>query len=125
MLTLAALRARFLSDTDFGGPGASPALTRALEAIGWRSVREMPADLLANDVVVLIEDCVRGHQDLAQLTLAIATLMRDAGPLLDGGLPPAEAYWPAAEELLTRYLRDDGRAAGSPRDLFGADGGFS
>lgn len=119
MPTLSTLRARFVADTDFGGSGATPALTRALDAIGWRAVRESSTELLANDIVVLIEDCVRGHQDLSQLTFALASLLRDAGPLLDGGLPPVEAYWPAAEEILARYERDDGGSGGfSPEAFF-------
>jgi hypothetical protein len=36
--------------------------------------------------------------------------LRDTGPLLDGGLPPVEAYYPAAEALLRRYVADDGVA---------------
>jgi hypothetical protein len=122
--TLSSLRDRFLADTAFGGPGATPALVRALDAIGWRAVRESSAELLANDVVVLIEDCVRGHQDLSQLTFALAGMLRDGGPLLDGGLPPVEAYWPAAEEILTRYVRDSGGGDGSAAG-YGAEAFFS
>jgi hypothetical protein len=36
--------------------------------------------------------------------------LRDTGPLLDGGLPPVAAYYPAAEALLRRYVADDGLA---------------
>jgi hypothetical protein len=34
-------------------------------------------------------------------------VFRDAGPNLDGGLPPIEAYLPAAEELLQHYVAND------------------
>lgn len=108
MTSFAALRDRYLADVALGGTGASPALTRALEAIGWRSVREPTPEELAGELVMLIDDCVRGHRDLSALERGIAGVLRDCGPLLDGGLPPVEAYLPAAEELLQRYARNNG-----------------
>jgi hypothetical protein len=44
----------------------------------------------------------------------MAMVLRDTGPLLDGGLPPVEAYLPAAEELVLRYLRDEGVSESPP-----------
>jgi hypothetical protein len=41
-------------------------------------------------------------------------VFRDAGPNLDGGLPPIEAYLPAAEELLERYVRNETTVAADP-----------
>jgi len=38
--------------------------------------------------------------------------------LLDGGLPPAQAYIPAAEELLHRYVADDGAPRQAPLAFF-------
>jgi hypothetical protein len=108
------LRARFLDDNRFGGPGAVPTLTRALETIGWRAVREPSPEELAAYLLELVDACVHGHRDLHQLELAIAATLRDAGPLLDGGLPPAEAYLPAAAELLARYVRDETPSPGLP-----------
>ncbi|MGZ9193603.1 MAG: hypothetical protein ACXW65_15215 [Gemmatirosa sp.] len=104
-MSYAALRARFLDDTALGGMGATPALTRALERIGWRAVRDPSPEELAGDVYFLLEACVREHHDVDALAWATATLLRDSGPLLDGGLPPIDAYVPAAEELLQQYVR--------------------
>ena len=52
----------------------------------------------------LLADCVTGHRDVAALSYAVARALRDTGPLLDGGLPPVEAYLPAAEDVLRRYV---------------------
>lgn len=104
LVSFAALRARFLADTAHGGEGATPALTRALERIGWRAVRDPSPEELAGYVVYLLEACVHDHHDVDALTRATAALLRDCGPLLDGGLPPVEAYVPAAEELLREYV---------------------
>ena len=111
MIAFTALRTRFIADTSLGGTGAVPALSRALERIGWLSVREPTPEELGSYLVDLLYDCVHSHRDVLALTHAIASVLRDAGPLLDGGLPPIEAYLPAAEELLQRYVEDDGHAA--------------
>jgi hypothetical protein len=108
MVTYTQLRTRFVADTGLGGSGAAPALARALERIGWLAVREPTPDELASYLVDLLDDCVHSHRDILTLTRAIASVLRDAGPLLDGGLPPIEAYEPAAEDLLVRYVNDDG-----------------
>lgn len=105
------LRSRYLDDTRPHGPGAVPALTRALEAIGWRSIREPSPEELAAHLLFLLDAFAHGHRDPAQLTYEIASALRDTGPLLDGGLPPVEAYLPAADAVLEHYLRDDGRSA--------------
>jgi hypothetical protein len=102
--TLIALRARLAAR---GGVGVVAGLTRALEAIGWRSVREPSPEEMADHLAGLLELCVREQHDLAALTHAVAAALRDGGPLLDGGLPPVEAYEEAAEELLRRFVADD------------------
>ena len=107
MVSYAALRERFALDTAFGGTGATPGLTRALVAIGWRAVRDPSPEQLADELVYLIAACMDGQYDLPTLTHAIADLFRQVGPMLDGSLPPTEAYLPAAEELLQRYVRND------------------
>ena len=107
MLTFTSLRHRYLADTGFGGPGASPALARALERIGWRAVREPTPEELSGDLAELLDACVHDHRDVGALTHGIAITLRAAGPLLDGGLPPVEAYLPAAQEVLQLYVRND------------------
>jgi hypothetical protein len=106
LLTLgfSALRERYLHDRSAGG--ATPGLAAALAAIGWHSVGDPTPDELADYVVELLDSCITDHHDPEQLISDIARLMRDSGPLLDGGLPPVAAYEPAARELLERYLRD-------------------
>lgn len=111
MLSYSVVRAQYLADTSLGGEGATPAIERALERIGWRAVREpTPAELAAH-LLLLLDACVYEHRDVSVLTAGIASTLRDTGPLLDGGLPPMEAYLPAAEELLQHYL--DRRPAAS------------
>ncbi len=107
MITYSALRTRFLADTGFGGSGAAPVLERALERIGWRSVREPTPEELASHLVLFLDACVHEHRDVHALAYAIASVMRDTGPSLDGGLPPTEAYLPAADELLRLYVKND------------------
>ena len=103
MIGFAALRDRFLEDIDAGG--ATPGLTAALEAIGWRSVMEPTSEELASYLFELVEACVTDHRDMGMLIDSVARLLRDFGPMLDGGLPPVAAYEPAAEEVLDRYVR--------------------
>jgi hypothetical protein len=105
--TYTALRARYLEDTRPGGPGAIPALTAALEAIGWRAVREPTPEELADHLFLLVDQCVHEHRDVSALVYHIAMALRDTGPLLDGGLPPVEAYLEAATEVVARYERDE------------------
>jgi hypothetical protein len=114
MIRFTALRERYLLDTSPGGTGAAPVITRALERIGWRSVGEPSADELAGHLVLMFDSCVHLHRDVQTLSYAIASVMRDAGPLLDGGLPPVEAYLPAAEEVLRLYVQPSGAAPIDP-----------
>ena len=107
MISYTALRERYLADRQAGA--VAPGLADALEAIGWRSVGEPGADELAAYLVDFVEDCVTGHRDPAQLVSAIAHVLRDHGPLLDGGLPPAAAYEPAAIDILERWIRGESR----------------
>jgi hypothetical protein len=104
VIRYADLRTRFVSDTAFGASGAAHVLTRGLEHIGWRSVREPTPEMLASELVILLDACVHGHRDVYALAFAIAEILRDCGPDLDGGLPPVEAYTPAADELLQLYV---------------------
>lgn len=104
MIRFSLLRERYLMDTSPGGTGAVPGITRALELVGWRSVGDPSADELASHLVLMFDSCVHVHRDVQELTHVIAAIMRDAGPLLDGGLPPVEAYLPAAEEVLRLYV---------------------
>ncbi|MHB1223715.1 MAG: hypothetical protein ACYC2G_06655 [Gemmatimonadaceae bacterium] len=107
MISLVALRERHLSDRNAGG--ASPGIAAVLVSIGWRSVGDPSPEELAGYIAELIDTCVTDHHDAAWLVSAVAHLFRDCGPLLDGGLPPAEAYEPAAREALERYIRSDVR----------------
>lgn len=107
MIAFAALRARYLADRH--GGGATPAVAAALAAIGWRAVREPSPEELAAYVVELIDACVTDHHDPERLVADVARLLRDSGPLLDGGLPPVAAYEPAAREVLQRWLDGDVR----------------
>jgi hypothetical protein len=107
MLTFGALKERYQVDTAFGGRGAAPALAIALERIGWRAVRDPSPEELSGDLALLVEACVHDHRQVLDLTYAIASTLRHAGPLLDGSLPPVEAYLPAAEEVLQRYVAHD------------------
>jgi hypothetical protein len=109
MLGYPALRDRFRADT-LGGGSAAPALARALEELGWRAVEGSAADELAGHLVYLVAACVDEHHDPDALVRDVAGLLRDHGPLLDGGLPPAEAYEPAAADLLERYVAPAPRA---------------
>lgn len=113
-LSFTRVRQRYLEDTAPGGVGAAPALARALESIGWRAVREPTPEELAGHLVLLLDACVHEHRDVMALVHGIAMALRDTGPLLDGGLPPVEAYYPAAEELLRRYVTDEGSARITP-----------
>lgn len=105
MLSYSALRARFLEDRQSGG--ATPRLAAALESVGWRSVGDPSPEELASYLVDVVDACVSGHRDTSLLVSAVAHVLRDHGPLLDGGLPPAAAYEPAAMDVLERYVRGD------------------
>ena len=105
MISFVALRERYLGDRH--GGGAAPALAAALAAIGWRAVRDPSPEELASYVVELIDACVADHHDTARLVGDVARLLRDHGPLLDGGLPPVAAYEPAALDVLQRYVAGD------------------
>ncbi|MEN9509785.1 MAG: hypothetical protein RLZZ621_2348 [Gemmatimonadota bacterium] len=104
-VTYSALRQRYLDDIRPGGPGATPALTQSLEVIGWRAVREPSPEELAAHLFLLLDACIYEHHDVALLEYAVATALRDAGPWLDGGMPPVESYLPAAAALLEHYIR--------------------
>ncbi len=111
MIRFAELQTRYRADTSAGGPGSAPALGRGLARIGWRAVRDPSPEELGSYLAFLLDACVHEHRDVSALAHGIASVLRDTGPLLDGGLPPVEAYLPAAEELLRLYVHDDGGAS--------------
>ncbi|AHG92794.1 hypothetical protein J421_5259 (plasmid) [Gemmatirosa kalamazoonensis] len=112
MISFTSLRERFLADRH--GGGALPGLAAALTAIGWRAVGEPSPEELASYLVELVEACVTDHHDTELLVDAVARLLRDSGPLLDGGLPPVAAYEPAAREVVERYVRGEARRVELP-----------
>ena len=107
MVRYSALRDRYLADRQSGG--VAPRLADALAAIGWRAVGDPSPDELASYLVDLVDACVTDHRDPSLLVSAIAHVLRDHGPLLDGGLPPAAAYEPAAIDILERWIRGESR----------------
>ena len=112
-----ALRDRFVSDQALGG--ASIGLAHALERIGWRSVGEPTPEELASHLVALVEACVVDHQDVDALAYHVAATLRQFGPMLDGGLPPTEAYLEAAEGVLREYVSP------APRSVLGWSAAFT
>jgi hypothetical protein len=105
VIPYSALRARYLADR--GAHGVSPGLAAALTAIGWRAVGDPSPEELAGYVAELVDACVNDHHDTEWLVASVARLLRDSGPLLDGGLPPVDAYEPAARDVLERYVLGD------------------
>lgn len=112
MISFVALRERYRADRLAGGAVAG--LADALTAIGWRAVGEPGPQEVAGELVGLVDACVTDHHDTAWLVSAVARLLRDCGPLLDGGLPPVEAYEPAALDVLQRYVRGQAPRADRP-----------
>jgi hypothetical protein len=123
VLTHDALRRRFAADVGAGG-SAAPALARALEQIGWRAVQESTPEDVASHLVFLVDACVHEHHDVDLLVRAVAGLLRDHGPLLDGGLPSVEAYVPAAEELVRQYIAPSPRPGVGRLDVGRPDTGL-
>ena len=115
MISFAALRARYIGDRE--ASRAVAGLADALTAIGWRSVGDPTPQELAGELIELVDACVTEHHDTASLVSAVAHLLRDRGPLLDGGLPPGEAYEPAALEVLERYVRGQPLPADPPFEI--------
>lgn len=103
MIAFSVLRDRYHHDRAVGG--ATPRLAEALAAVGWHSVGEPTPYELADYLVELLDACITEHHDPDRLVTDVARLLRDSGPLLDGGLPPVAAYEPAARDVLERYLR--------------------
>ncbi len=115
MISYAALRARYVGDRN--ASEAVAGLTNALTAIGWRAVGDPSPEELAGELIELVDACVVEHHETSWLISAVARLLRDRGPLLDGGLPPVEAYEPASFELLDRYVRGVAHPADVPFDI--------
>ncbi len=80
------------------------ALIGALESIGWRGDDVVEAEEVASLLLPHLEACARQHQDMTALYRDIAGILRGSGPLLDGGLPPASDYLPAAEEVVRAFV---------------------
>ncbi len=114
MVTFSELARRVAVDTRAHGPGLTPVLTRALERIGWNSVPDASIDYVAAELALLLDACVQTHRDVRTLAFNIAAVFRELGPHLDGGLPPVEAYLPAAEELLRLYESNIATGASLP-----------
>ena len=114
MIGFVALRDRYAADRH---GGAVPALASALSAIGWRAVGEPSPEERAGHLVHLVDACVTEHHDPERLVREVAGMLRDHGPFLDGGLPPAAAYEPAALDVLQRYVSSDVRRTAPTIDL--------
>ncbi|MDB4877914.1 MAG: hypothetical protein JWM41_4360 [Gemmatimonadetes bacterium] len=89
-----------------GASGPEARLTRALDAIGWRSAGGESLDDVAAFAVQILAACVTGHRNTATAVRDIADLMRQSMADLDGSMPPASAFVPAAEDVLRRYVAD-------------------
>jgi hypothetical protein len=83
---------------------AVEALTIALEGIGWHGADTVSAEEVAELLLPAIDACAHRDHDVATLYREVAEVLRGAGPLLDGGLPPVSAYLPAAEEVIRRFV---------------------
>jgi hypothetical protein len=102
-LTVAALRAALGTASGSDG-GATARLTEALEAIGWREGDSVSPAEVAQELLPAIASCVREHGDMGVLYRQLSEVLRASGPVLDGGLPPASSYVPAAAEVLRRFV---------------------
>jgi hypothetical protein len=104
------LRARVASDEAARRAGdeerGRERLVRALRAVGWGGADVADAEDVADMLAPLLDACASGHRSLPALYRDVAEALRQAGPLLDGSLPPAAAYLPAAEEIVARYAAD-------------------
>jgi hypothetical protein len=94
--------ARRAGDADRG----RERMLRALRAVGWGGTDVADAEDVVDMLAPLLDACVTGHRSLPTLYRDVAETLRHAGPLLDGSLPPAAAYLPAAEEVVARYAAD-------------------
>jgi hypothetical protein len=112
MISLALLRDRYLGDRH--ASGAAPGLAAALAAIGWRAVGDPSPEELAGYLAELVDACVTEHHDTEWLVASTARLLRDSGPLLDGGLPPVAAYDAAAREVIERYAQGEAGGGSLP-----------
>ncbi len=106
-LSIAALRDRVHADRldgRQGGAGVNTRLAVALETIGWGASGGAESIDVAGEVEALLDDCLRGGGDVATLSYQVAELLRHAMPPLDGSMPSAAEFVPAAEEVLRAYL---------------------
>ncbi len=80
------------------------ALVVALESIGWRGGDTVDANDVAALLLPHLDACAAQHLDMAVLYRDVAEVLRGAGPMLDGGLPPVSEYLPAAEAVVRRFV---------------------
>lgn len=104
--TLVGLRAALgTASSDDGGVTAR--ITRALESIGWRGGDAMEPAEVAQEILPAVTSCARDHGDVGAMYRQIAEVLRQSGPILDGGLPPLHDYFPAAAEIVRRFIAGD------------------
>jgi hypothetical protein len=109
-VSIEALAQRFTADQRAslgdGESGPEARLTRAFDAIGWRSAGGESLEGVAAFAAQILAACVTGHRNTATAVRDIADLMRQSMADLDGSMPPASAFVPAAEDVLRRYVND-------------------
>ena len=85
--------------------GATARVIRALDAIGWRGADSATPEEVAAEILPAITSCVQSTGEMGALYWQVAQVLRANGPAMDGGLPPAAAYVPAAAEIVRRFVR--------------------
>lgn len=107
LVSFAALHERFAADREAVQRGEAGVvegrLARALDAIGWQSAGGESSEEVAALAGHTLASCVAGHHDPRRAARELAELLRTSAAGLDGSLPSAYAFIPAAEELLRRY----------------------
>ena len=105
---MGALRARFLRDREGEAEGRHGAvaarLESALDAIGWRSAGGSSSEEVAAVAVHILDRCVTGHRDVDSAVRSLAELLYQSSATLDGSMPDASAFVPAALEVIDRYI---------------------
>jgi hypothetical protein len=107
-VSIASLRDRFVADREAERAGESGVmesrLARALDAIGWRSAGGESSEEVAVQARYIVASCVTGHHDPRRAARELADLLRSSTAGLDGSLPSASGFVPAAEQLLREYV---------------------
>ncbi|MEO5813804.1 MAG: hypothetical protein ABIT20_00855 [Gemmatimonadaceae bacterium] len=108
-LSFEALRDRFAADrarqTEGRHDATAARLELALDAIGWRSAGGSSSQEVAAIAAHIVENCVAGHHDLAVAVTQLAELLHNSAATLDGSMSSPSMYVPAADEVLSRYVR--------------------